>query len=43
MRQLSLEDVVDQFTYDFLSDTHGGWENNDGRKTLASSQASPTG
>jgi len=30
MRQLSLEDVVEQLTYDFLSDTHGGWENNDG-------------
>ena len=30
IRQLSLEDVVEQLTYDFLSDTHGGWENNDG-------------
>ncbi|MCV2894886.1 DUF6878 family protein [Lentibacter sp. XHP0401] len=30
MRQLSLEDVVEQMAYDFLSDTHGGWENNDG-------------
>ncbi|ATG49960.1 MULTISPECIES: DUF6878 family protein [Rhodobacterales] len=30
MRQLSLEDVVEQLAYDFLSDTHGGWENNDG-------------
>ena len=30
MRALSLEDVVDQLAYDFLSDTHGGWENNDG-------------
>ena len=30
MRQLSLEDVVEQLTYDFLSDTHCGWENNDG-------------
>ncbi len=31
IRQLSLEDVVEQLAYDFLSDTHGGWENNDGR------------
>ena len=30
MRSLSLEDVVEQLVYDFLSDTHGGWENNDG-------------
>ena len=30
MRQLSLVDVVEQLAYDFLSDTHGGWENNDG-------------
>ncbi|SEO05623.1 hypothetical protein SAMN04488103_11149 [Gemmobacter aquatilis] len=30
MRQLSLEDAVEQLAYDFLSDTHGGWENNDG-------------
>ena len=30
MRKLSLEDVVEQLAYDFLSDTHGGWENNDG-------------
>jgi hypothetical protein len=30
MRQLSLEDVVEQLAYDFLSDTHGGWENNGG-------------
>ena len=30
MRQLSLEDVVEQLAYDFLSDTRGGWENNDG-------------
>ena len=30
MRALSLEDVVEQLAYDFLSDTHGGWENNDG-------------
>ena len=29
-RSLSLEDVVEQLAYDFLSDTHGGWENNDG-------------
>ena len=30
MRQLSLEDVVEQLAYDFLADTHGGWETNDG-------------
>jgi hypothetical protein len=30
MRSLSLEDVVEQLAYDFLSDTHGGWDNNDG-------------
>lgn len=30
MRSLSLEDVVEQLAYDFLSDTHGGWENDDG-------------
>ena len=30
MRELSLEDVVEQLAYDFLSYTHGGWENNDG-------------
>ena len=30
MRQLSLEDVVEQLAYDFLSDTHCGLENNDG-------------
>ena len=30
MRSLSLEDVVEQLAFDFLSDTHGGWENNDG-------------
>ncbi len=30
MRQLSLEDVVEQLAYDFLADAHGGWENNDG-------------
>ena len=30
MRRLSLEDVVEQLAYDFLSDTHGGWENNGG-------------
>jgi len=30
MRVLSLEDVVEQLAYDLLSDTHGGWENNDG-------------
>lgn len=30
MRNLSLEEVVEQLAYDFLSDAHGGWENNDG-------------
>ena len=30
MRSLSLEDVVEQLAYDFLSDAHGGWEDNDG-------------
>ena len=30
MRQLSLQDVAEQLAYDFLSDTYGGWENNDG-------------
>lgn len=30
MRELSLEEVVEQLVYDLLSDTHGGWENNDG-------------
>jgi len=30
MRSLSLAEVVEQLAYDFLSDTHGGWENNDG-------------
>jgi hypothetical protein len=30
MRQLSLEHVVEHLAYDFLSDTHCGWENNDG-------------
>ncbi|PZQ96203.1 MAG: hypothetical protein DI533_17365 [Cereibacter sphaeroides] len=30
MRQLLLEAVVEQLVYDFLSDTHGGWDNNDG-------------
>ena len=30
MRSLLLEDVVEQLAYDFLSDAHGGWENNDG-------------
>ncbi len=30
LRSLSLEAVVEQLTYDLLSDTHGGWENNDG-------------
>ncbi|SEO29091.1 hypothetical protein SAMN04488103_11928 [Gemmobacter aquatilis] len=30
MRNLSLQAVAEQLAYDFLSDTHGGWENNDG-------------
>jgi hypothetical protein len=30
LRQLSLADVVEQLAYDFLGDTHGGWENDDG-------------
>jgi len=30
MREMSLEDVVEQLAYDFLSDAHGGWENNHG-------------
>ena len=30
MRQLSLEDVVEQLAYDFLADVHDGWENNGG-------------
>lgn len=30
MRSLSLEDVVEQLAYDFLSDAHSGWENSDG-------------
>jgi hypothetical protein len=30
MRRLPLAAVVEQLAYDFLSDTHGGWENNDG-------------
>lgn len=30
LRQLSLEHVVEQLAYDFLSGTYGGWENNDG-------------
>jgi hypothetical protein len=30
LRQLSLQDAAEQLAYDFLSDTHGGWENNDG-------------
>ncbi len=27
---MSVEDAVEQLAYDFLSETHGGWENNDG-------------
>lgn len=30
MRSLSLANVVEQLAYDFLGDTHGGWEINDG-------------
>ena len=30
MRMLSLQAVAEQLAYDFLSDTHGGWENDDG-------------
>jgi hypothetical protein len=30
IRQLSLEDVVEQLAYDFLADVHDGWENNGG-------------
>ncbi len=30
MRSLSLAEVVEQLAYDLLSDTPGGWENNDG-------------
>jgi hypothetical protein len=30
MRNLSLAEAVEQLAYDFLSDTHGGWENDDG-------------
>ena len=30
MRNLSLEEAVEQLAYDLLSDSHGGWENNDG-------------
>jgi hypothetical protein len=29
-RRLSLEQAIEEMVYDFLSDTHGGWENNDG-------------
>ena len=29
-RRLSLEQAIEEMAYDFLSDTHGGWENNDG-------------
>ena len=27
---MSVEEAVEQLAYDFLSETHGGWENNDG-------------
>ena len=30
MRSLSLEAVVEQMAYDFLADTHDGWENDGG-------------
>lgn len=29
-RTMSVEDAVQQMSYDFLSETYGGWENNDG-------------
>jgi hypothetical protein len=29
-RQMTLEKVIEQMAYDFLSCSHGGWENNDG-------------
>lgn len=29
-RQITLEKVIEHMAYDFLSDSHGGWENNDG-------------
>ena len=29
-RRLTLEQAVEALIYDLLSDTHGGWENNDG-------------
>jgi hypothetical protein len=28
--RLSVADVIEQLVYDFLEDTHSGWENNDG-------------
>ncbi|HEX8418482.1 MAG TPA: hypothetical protein VF638_00555 [Sphingomonas sp.] len=28
--ELPLPDVIEQFAYDLLGDTHGGWANNDG-------------
>ena len=27
---MSVDEAVEQLAYDFLSETHGGWENNDG-------------
>ena len=27
---MNIKDAIEQMAYDFLSDTHGGWENNDG-------------
>lgn len=29
-RQMTLEKAIEHMAYDFLSDSHGGWENNDG-------------
>ena len=29
-RTLPLSEAIDQLAYDFLSETHGGWENNEG-------------
>jgi hypothetical protein len=28
--KVSIRDAIEQLTYDFLNDTHGGWEDNDG-------------
>ena len=29
-RTMTVEQAIEQLAYDFLSDTHGGWENDDG-------------